>query len=1049
MNKNVFYESMKNLGVDELILKKKYYYNEVIQYTFLHIQNNKMLDILGINEMDMSVEILNELNDKMREIDKIEDNEQILHCLQEINDELSSLFKKYGTFYLEQLLTICFGNNHEVATIDNSKYELLQKYFHPTSYKIVVKRENSKGKKGEEIKDDEINNLDCFDIYEVNKPFNMKVYGMKVFVHDKKTNKEMVIFGIVDDVMVDYLNNKYINEKLLNIKENKPEHFVCNIEEFNNFIQFLNLKDILTCNIYMDFYNKYSDFLNQHNIIHQRSMHQNMKVFLSEDSFSKRNTLMHILIKSENPENLHLAYLLYDILSNDVNGNIDTEEQTILFDSFPWKMKKLFKRAMKRTQDYAAELSTNELNKVSFEQQICLMKASDFVKEKAMTKLREMKSKSEDSGTKPRQFLEGLLKVPFKIYKREAVLDLMEQSRILFKKISKHTKPSTSIEIMNYLREHTQENRNHEEKNQLIEFFMKLDKNEMTQNIKKINLLAAFHKIKQIKYNTTKEHMREGFMEFINICNINPELMKDTIHIFKTPNCGDSEVDKLNKNMNKIKEYMMTVKTTLDDAVYGHDNAKKQIEKIIGQWINGEQDGYCFGFEGPPGVGKTSLAKKGLSNCLKDDDGNGRPFSFIAMGGDSNGSTLHGHNYTYVASTWGAIVQILIDKKCMNPIIFIDEVDKISRTEHGKEITGILTHLLDPTQNDCFQDKYFTGIDFDLSKALFILSYNDPNAIDKVLLDRVHRIKFNSLTLEDKLIICKKHILPEICLKMGLNNMITIPDETLKYIIDEYTCEAGVRKLKEQMFDIVGEINLRVLKNDFESTEIPVKISIDDIKNNYFKNKHPILLRTVPNESQIGFINGMYATSMGNGGVLPIHAKFFPSDKFLELKLTGLQQEVMRESMNVSLTVAWGMTSEIVQIKLREKFDKFGNNQNGINIHTGDNAVSKDGPSGGCAVTLVIYSLLNQVAIKPGIGVTGEIQMSGQVTAIGGLTHKILGSLKQGIKMFLYPKENKKDFDDFYEKHGKDEKMKNIEFFAIEHVNEALDIVLDKNKLSC
>jgi ATP-dependent Lon protease len=565
----------------------------------------------------------------------------------------------------------------------------------------------------------------------------------------------------------------------------------------------------------------------------------------------------------------------------------------------------------------------------------------------------------------------------------------------------------------------------------------------MIQNIKKINLLMNHHKLKKIKYNTGKEKMKEGFMEFIDMCNLNPELLKDTIHIFKTQDGVDCDVEKLNKNMNKIKEYVMTVKNTLDDAVYGHDNAKKQIEKIIGQWINGQQDGYCFGFEGPPGVGKTSLAKKGLSNCLIDDNGEGRPFSFIAMGGDSNGSTLHGHNYTYVASTWGAIVQILIDKKCMNPIIFIDEVDKISRTEHGKEITGILTHLLDPTQNDCFQDKYFTGIDFDLSKALFILSYNDPDAIDKVLLDRVHRIKFNSLTLEDKLVICKKYILPEICLKMGLNDMIEFPEETIKYIIEEYTCEAGVRKLKEQMFDIVGEINIRVLKKEFENNEMPVKISIDDIKNVYFKDRHPLLLRMVSNESQIGYINGMYATTMGNGGVLPIHAKFFPSDKFLELKLTGLQQEVMRESMNVSLTVAWGMTLEVVQKKLRERYDKFGN-KNGINIHTGDNAVSKDGPSGGCAITLVIYSLLNDIAIKPRIGVTGEIQMSGQVTAIGGLKHKILGSLKQGIKTFLYPKENKKDFDDFYEKHGKDEKMQNIEFFAIEHVNEALDIVLDK-----
>ena len=162
------------------------------------------------------------------------------------------------------------------------------------------------------------------------------------------------------------------------------------------------------------------------------------------------------------------------------------------------------------------------------------------------------------------------------------------------------------------------------------------------------------------------------------------------------------------------------------------------------------------------GVGKTSLAKKGLANCLRDADGNSRPFAFIALGGSCNGSTLEGHSYTYVGSNYGSIVQILIDKKCMNPIILFDEVDKISKTENGKEITGILTHLLDSTQNNTFQDKYFSGVDLDLSKALFILSYNDVDSIDKILLDRVHRIKFDSLSVEDKIVICKHHLLPEL-----------------------------------------------------------------------------------------------------------------------------------------------------------------------------------------------------------------------------------------------------------------------------------------------
>ena len=230
------------------------------------------------------------------------------------------------------------------------------------------------------------------------------------------------------------------------------------------------------------------------------------------------------------------------------------------------------------------------------------------------------------------------------------------------------------------------------------------------------------------------------------------------------------------------------------------------------------------------------------------------------MGGDSNGSTLQGHNYTYVGSTWGSIVQILMDNKCMNPIIFIDEIDKISKTEQGKELIGILTHLLDSTQNDVFQDKYFNGIDLDLSKALFILSYNDASSVDSILLDRIHRIHFKSLTLNEKIVICKDYILPEHLLKVGLKNMITIKDNVLKHIIDNYTSESGVRKLKEILFDIIGDINLNVIMN-YQDYDIPINISIEDITNIYLKDKHKTNEKKIPNTSSIGVINGLWANS--------------------------------------------------------------------------------------------------------------------------------------------------------------------------------------------
>ena len=415
------------------------------------------------------------------------------------------------------------------------------------------------------------------------------------------------------------------------------------------------------------------------------------------------------------------------------------------------------------------------------------------------------------------------------------------------------------------------------------------------------------------------------------------------------------------------------------------------------------------------------------------------------MGGDSNGSTLHGHNYTYVGSTWGSIVQILIDKKCMNPIIFIDEVDKISKTEHGKEIVGILTHLLDPAQNDCFQDKYFTGIDIDLSKALFILSYNDAEAIDKILLDRVHRIKFSNLTLDDKLIISKSHILPEVYKKMGLENMLSFSDDVLKFIIDEYTSESGVRKLKEILFEIVGEVNLDILKNTSIDIELPIIITKDDIKTRYFKDKHEIKHKKIHLEHKIGIINGLWANALGKGGVIPIQVNWLPSDKFLSLKLTGMQGDVMKESMNVALTLAWKLTPVSRQKLLRDEYCDV-TNLNGVHIHCPEGSVPKDGPSAGTAITTAIFSIFNNKKIKYHIAITGEISLDGNVTEIGGLDLKFIGGIKAGVKDFIFPNENLKDYTAFIDKYKGSDILDGIHFYPVDTIDDVLKLVFENEE---
>jgi ATP-dependent Lon protease len=1060
----------KTLDFDNLISKKIDFFKDIIQKTLLYIQKNKTLDILGVSDVVICLDKLTELNDKLNEITKTSSSENIITTLQTINNDLSSIIKNYGTESLNDLLFICFGNNKITNESDLCKFELLQKYFHPTGYKVLNLKDYSKNKNktSDDLEiDEKTQNLDCFEVVNMFKQFHLKVYGIKVYFYNKELEKALIIYGVLDEVIIYFLNNPFVIEKKKLLLEKIPQSSEFEESSFHHFTESLILKDYLIYH-YTEMYNKYMGYLSQLNSMKQKTISQIIKEFISDDIYLKRLTLIQLLIRSENYENQYLAYLLYDLLTNDTNNNIDTQEQTILFDSFPWFIKRKFLHSMKNTVQYTNDLSNIEINKIPLEQQICIMKASEHVKDKAMVKLKEIKNKSDDTGSKARQYLEGLLKIPFGVYRKEPILTFMEQMKKMFIEITKNEcftkmvpeipckEKYTSIEIVTYLNRLQQQNTIYvDEKDSLESLKKKLllgDKNEIMNHIIKMNELLSTN----IVYSHKKKLELKKEIENL-LTTIEKEKIKKLEHHFlvkenkekkekkNTDKIVEGKIESIHSYFQKITTYMSDLKTILDEAVYGHDKAKKQIERIIGQWINGEQDGYCFGFEGPPGVGKTSLAKKGLSQCLKDERGESRPFSMIQMGGDSNGSTLHGHNYTYVGSTWGGIVQILMDKKCMNPIIFIDEIDKISKTEHGREIVGILTHLLDPAQNDCFQDKYFTGVDLDLSKALFILSYNDAESIDKILLDRIHRIKFNSLSLEDKLVICKNHLLPEIYKKMGLQEMIELPDSSLTFIIEQYTQEAGVRKLKELLFEIVAEINLDILKKSYQYT-FPIVISEKDLQDRFLKDKRGIYKIKIHEKSVNNMINGMYANSLGQGGILPFQCCFTPAKSFLEIVLTGNQQEVMKEGMIISRNVAWNVTDEKIQKKMIKKYNDPKNNCiYGININALGLSIPKDGPSASSTITVLIYALLNDKKIKHYFAMTGEVSLDGKITEIGGLEYKILGSLKSLVTSFIFPRENEKDFDDFMKKYKEDELVKKANFYKVSTLEEVFELIFEQD----
>jgi ATP-dependent Lon protease len=238
----------------------------------------------------------------------------------------------------------------------------------------------------------------------------------------------------------------------------------------------------------------------------------------------------------------------------------------------------------------------------------------------------------------------------------------------------------------------------------------------------------------------------------------------------------------------------------------------------------------------------------------------------------------------------------------------------------------------------------------------------------------------------------------------------------------------------------VGEINLEILKNIDTSYEIPINITSSDIKTKYFKDKHEIKHKKIHTENKIGIINGLWANAQGKGGVIPIQSNWRPSEKFLQLHLTGMQGDVMKESMNVALTLAWSLTP---LEKRDELLQKQNHSINGVHIHCPEGSTPKDGPSAGTAITTTIYSLFNNRKIKYNIAITGEITLDGNVTEIGGLDLKFLGGIKAGVTEFIYPKENQKDYDSFMEKYKDDKLTKGIKFYSVETIEEVFELVFE------
>jgi hypothetical protein len=1083
--------------INRLIEDKIIHTQEIIKNTISSMNQYKKYEIFSNSDVVVCISTLVELYEKSKiileqisKMPKININEfsaiatpaapgtntplleidGIIDELQKIIDRLSIVICGFGTKNMEDLFFISFGSDFIEKHIENelwkAKYDLVLSHISPIGYKTIhwrqsktKPRENcdttlplASDKMVENANQIELSNqYECFDVDVSTKSLYVKLYGIRVVIHNEKTQKTLIIQGVVDNIVLDCISNKYVVQRKRDLLENIPNNETYDRGIMTRILETMTMKDIL---IYgnADIYKKHVAIMSDVNSIRYNKLNITIKKFIEMDICLQRQMLINLLIYNKEDDIQYITYLLYDLITDTSSSAADSLDQMLIYESFPWKIKLFFKDTMKNTIKYTKEMIHKyDVNRVSLEQQIYVMKVPENVKEKAMLKLKEIKGKSDDSGAKSKQYLEGLLKIPFGVYYEEPILKRIKTIQAGFLQATGRLPPTIMEEGERKTRYTTVEMiKRIDQINKYVVTALPGDMEKMLGKMPAKSFAAILsyisgvykaHGQKSVLSQKTKEEKVHFIVQFMKE-DAQPEhnvQIYDIVisHQSETPppvlfQRTIAELGTVHQSIVDTKFELENITQILDDSIYGHSYAKNQILKIIGQWMTGEQSGYCFGFEGSPGIGKTSLAKKGLANCLKDG-AKTRPFAFIALGGSCNGSTLEGHSYTYVNSTWGRIADILMDTGCMNPIIYVDELDKVSKTEHGKEIIGILTHLIDTTQNNCFQDKYFSGIDLDLSKALFIFSYNDPAQIDKILLDRIHRIRFDNLSLEEKVVIVRKYILPEINRKMGLTDAVVLSDDIIEYIIDTYTLESGVRKLKEVIFDLFGEINIELLKCASE-TELPIVLTEENLTTKYLSKYDKIKEKHIHESPAVGTINGLWANAYGRGGIIPIQTMFFPSSSFLELKLTGLQGDVMKESMNVAKSLAWNMLSREAQQTLCKQFEE--TKCQGLHIHCPEGAVPKDGPSAGAAITLVIYSLLSGRAINNEVAITGEINLQGFITEIGGLEDKIIGGIKAGVKKFLFPRSNQTDFDKFMKKYGEKKMVNGIQFVPVAHIDD-------------
>lgn len=453
----------------------------------------------------------------------------------------------------------------------------------------------------------------------------------------------------------------------------------------------------------------------------------------------------------------------------------------------------------------------------------------------------------------------------------------------------------------------------------------------------------------------------------------------------------------------------------LDDQHYGLDDVKDRILEFISTIIKRKKlSGSIICLVGPPGVGKTSIGKS-IADAL------GRKFYRFSLGGMRDEAEIKGHRRTYIGAMPGKFIQSLKTTQTSNPVIMLDEIDKIGTSFQGDPASALL-EVLDPEQNKEFLDHYL-DVRYDLSNILFITTANQLDTIPRPLLDRMEIIKLSGYILEEKVQIAKKYLVPKQLEQHGLKKTeVTITDKALEHIIDGYAREAGVRSLENQIKKILRKVTLKVAEEEHK------KITVNPKKVEKYLGKPIFTSEELYNKDVRGVALGLAWTAMG-GATLYVEANAVKS-KTGSFKQTGQLGKVMQESSEIAYSYVRSMLS-----KTNTNFF----NENFVHLHVPAGATPKDGPSAGITMGLALYSLAVNKPVRSDIAMTGELTLTGKVLPIGGVKEKTIAARRVGITELLFPKDNKKDFEELPEYIKKGIKANFVDYF-----DDVLAIAFDK-----